>query len=108
MTPRYFVLVVGSIMMSCRFNEGHVLLTPWCEKSINASLLYSIEELWDLDQSIIPPSLAIISASIRCVSSKVFAEAVSIALSTYCMLRLTLAGCVGSRVYLHCNIGRGP
>ena len=52
--PRYFALAMGSIVISCSVSEGRAFLTPWCEKLISASLLYSIEELQDLDQSIIP------------------------------------------------------
>ena len=62
--------------MSESRSDGRDLFTPWCEKSIRASLLYSIDELCDMDQSTIPPGLLIISASIWCASSKVFAVAV--------------------------------
>jgi hypothetical protein len=65
MIPRYFVFWVGSTVMLGNISGGLGFLTPWWEKSISASLLYLMDELWDIDHSIILPILVIISARMQ-------------------------------------------
>jgi hypothetical protein len=81
-------------------------LTPGCAKSISVSLLYLVDELWNLDHSIIPPGLVIISANILCASLKVFAEVVKMASSTYASIDSQV--CWEFLECQHCNIDKVP
>ena len=72
-TPRYLVLLAGSILMLGKANIGCVFLLFLCATSTSTSLLNLNLELWFLDQSAAPPALVIMSAKIL---AKSFAVAV--------------------------------
>ena len=82
MMPKYFVLVVGRIVMLGSLSGGLSAVWLLCAKLMSASLVYSKGELCFSARLMAPSSLVIISLSFSCASSKVFADADMMALST--------------------------
>ncbi len=81
-TPRYFVLIPGSIVLCGRCRVGFPMSLHLCMKFIRASLEYSSGELWVVDQFPTPSTLHIMSASLRWAPVKSVSMAIIIVSST--------------------------